>query len=239
MIRITLDGREIEIKSGQTVLEVAREQGIHIPTLCYHEAMEPFAACRLCMVEVDSGGGWKLVASCAYPCTDGLSIRTQSDAVSQSRQITVELLMASAAHIHIIRKLAKDLGLEEPRYTMDKDDCILCGLCVRACREIVGVGAISLINRGIEKKISTPFQIASNACIECGTCVLVCPTGALSFEDITTGGRTIHTCKSEFDALNCRICGHHDLIPRVADQVTLTTWEEDFSMKEEVSESAR
>lgn len=238
MIRITLDGREIKTKPDQTVLEVAREQGIHIPTLCYHEAMEPFAACRLCMVEVDSGGGWKLVASCAYPCADGLSIRTQSDAVLHSRRITVELLMASAAHIPIIRQLAKDLGLEEPRYTMDKDDCILCGLCVRACREIVGVGAISLINRGIEKKISTPFNIASNACIECGTCLLVCPTGALSFEDITAGGRMVHTRKSQFDALNCRICGHHDLTPRVADQVTLTAWEEDPS-REDVSEGAR
>lgn len=143
--------------------------------------------------------------------------------------------MASAAHIPLIHQLAKELGLEETRYSMDKDDCILCGLCVRACREIVGVGAISLINRGIEKKISTPFQIASNVCIECGTCVLVCPTGALRLEDITSGGRVVHTCKSPFDALNCRICGHHDLTTRIADQVTLTTWEEDLSM-EDVSE---
>lgn len=238
MIRITLDGREIETQPGQTVLEVAREQGVHIPTLCYHEAMEPFAACRLCMVEVDTGGGWKLVASCAHPCIDSMSIRTQSDSILQSRRITVELLMASAAHLPIIHQLAEDLGIEEPRYTMDKDDCILCGLCVRACREIVGIGAISLINRGIEKEISTPFHIASNVCIECGTCVLVCPTGALSFKDITAGGRTIHTSKSPFDTLTCRICGHHDLTPRVADQVPLTTREEELPM-EDVSEATR
>ena len=221
MIRITVDGQGIETEPGRTILEVAREHGIYIPTLCYHEAMEPFAACRLCVVEVETGRGRQLVASCAYPCTDGLVVHTNSDVVLQSRRITVELLMASAGHIPVICQLAEELGVGEPRFRMERDDCILCGLCVRACQEIVGVGAISVINRGIEKKVSPPFRIASNACIECGTCILVCPTGAITLADITGGAQTVHPWDSEFEAVDCRICGHHYLAQEFVDHTTL------------------
>jgi len=221
MIRLTIDGREIETELGRTILEVAREHGIHIPTLCYHEALEPFAACRLCVVEVEAGRGKQLVASCAYPCADGLVVHTHSDVVLQSRRIAVELLMASSAHVPIIRRLADELGVGEPRFTMERNDCILCGLCVRACHEIVGVDAIGVINRGIEKEISPPFHIASNVCIECGTCVLICPTGAITLADITGGGRTVHPWESEFEAVDCRVCGHHYLAPKFADHASL------------------
>lgn len=221
MLHIVIDGQEIEVEAGRTVLEAAREHGIYIPTLCYHEAMEPFGACRVCVVEVEAGRGRQLVASCAYPCTDGLIVHTNSDAVLQSRRITVELLMASSAHTPIIRHLADELGVGEPRFTMESNDCILCGLCVRACHEIVGVGAISLIERGIEKKVSPPFRIASNVCIECGTCVLVCPTGAITLADITGGARTVHPWASEFEAIDCRVCGNHCLAPKFADHASL------------------
>ena len=221
MITLTIDDQEIQVEEGQTILEAARGHGIHIPTLCYHEGMEPFAACRLCVVEVETGRGQQLVASCAYPCTDGLVVHTHSDAVLQSRRITVELLMASSAHVPLIRQLADELGVGEPRFRMEEDNCILCGLCVRACQEIVGVGAISVINRGIEKKVGPPFHIASNTCIECGTCVLVCPTGALTLADITGGAQTVHPWESEFEAVDCRVCGHHYLAPRFVDHTTL------------------
>ncbi len=221
MIRLTMDDQKIETEPGRTVLEVAREHGIHIPTLCYHEAMEPFAACRLCVVEVETGRGQQLVASCAYPCADGLVVHTHSAAVLQSRRITVELLMASSAHTPIIRQLADELGIGEPRFTMEKNDCILCGLCVRACQEIVGVGAISVVNRGIKKEVSSPFHVASNACIGCGTCVLVCPTGAITLADINGGARPVHLWQSEFEAVDCRVWDHHYLAPEFADATTL------------------
>jgi NADH dehydrogenase/NADH:ubiquinone oxidoreductase subunit G len=217
MIRVTIDGQEIQTKPDRTVLEVARENGIRIPTLCHHEALEPYAACRLCVVEVDTGRGWRLVASCAYPCTDGLVIRTHSEAIVQSRRLTVELLMASAEHVPLIQQLADELGVGEPRFRMARDNCILCGLCVRACKEIVGIAAISLINRGIEKKVSPPFQIASNSCIGCGTCVLICPTGALTLADITGGKPTVHAWGSAFESTDCHICGYHDLAPKTTD----------------------
>jgi heterodisulfide reductase subunit A len=226
MIRATIDGHEIHARSDRTVLEVAREHGIRIPTLCHHEALEPFAACRLCVVEVQSTRGWRLVASCAYPCTDGLVIRTNSEAVLQSRRLVVELLMASTQHVPLIQQLADELGVSEPRFRMEKDDCILCGLCVRACKEIVGVAAISLINRGIEKKVSPPFQIASNSCIGCGTCVLICPTGALTLADIADRKPTVHAWRSEFERADCHICGYHDLTPKVRDISDLLPEEE-------------
>ena len=223
MITVTIDDQKMHVSEGQTILEVAREHGIYIPTLCYHEAMEPFGACRICVVEVETSRGSQLVASCAYPCSDGLVVHTQSESVLRSRRLTVELLMASSAHVPVVRELARELGVREPRFTTQKNDCILCGLCVRACREIVGVSAISLVNRGLEKEVSPPFHIASDVCIQCGTCVLVCPTGAITLEDISGGERIAHASASEFETLHCRVCAHHDSAPTLVDPEVLAS----------------
>lgn len=214
MIHLTIDNREIEVEEGTTILEAARENGISIPTLCYHEALEPYAACRLCVVELEGRRGSRLVASCAYPCEEAAVVHAHSEMVRRSRRVTVELLMASGEHLPLVQALATELGVAEPRFRLPPDDCILCGLCVRACRDIVGVAAISLVNRSMEKKVGPPFEIASNACIECGTCVLICPTGALKLEDITKGQKTVHQWDSLFDHRSCHVCGDHNLKPR-------------------------
>lgn len=229
MITLTMNGQEIQVKEERTILEAAREHRIPIPTLCFHEALEPFGACRMCLVELENRRGGQLVPACTYPCEEGLMVSTRSENVRRARRMTLELLMASAAHVPIIRQLADELGIGEPRFTMEKNDCILCGLCVRACEEIVGVGAISVINRGIEKEVSPPFSIASSACIGCGTCVLVCPTGAITLDDITGGAQTVHPWASEYEAVNCQICGHQSLFPRFADHATLLVEEEAVS----------
>ncbi len=212
MINITIDGRKLQVPEGLTILEAARENGIEIPTLCYHEALEPYAACRLCVVELEREPKSQLVASCVYPCEEGAVVHTDSEMVRRSRRTTVELLMASSAHIPLIQELAAQMGIAEPRVRLESNDCILCGLCVRACKEIVGVSAISLVNRGVDKKVKPPFEIASRDCIGCSTCVFVCPTGAIKLEDIGEP-KLVHHWASDFQVVQCRICGDHYLSP--------------------------
>jgi bidirectional [NiFe] hydrogenase diaphorase subunit len=186
MISLTIDEVPLQVPEGRTILEACREHGIHIPTLCYHPALEPYGGCRLCMVELDaSPRPPRLVAACVYPCEAGLVVRTQTELVRNSRRMTAELLMAGAQDTPEIQALAQEMGVGEVRFKLPEENtCVLCGLCVRACKEIVGVSAISFIERGIAKKVSAPFQVASSRCIGCGTCVLICPTGAFRFEEI-------------------------------------------------------
>jgi bidirectional [NiFe] hydrogenase diaphorase subunit len=206
MSHLTIDDHPITIPPGYTVLQAAREHGIAIPTLCYLESLPPYAACRLCLVELVGPRGSKLVASCAYPCEEGLVVRTNSDMVLDARRTVVELLMSTAGHLPAVQTLAAELGMTAPYVTLDPSDCILCGLCVRVCREIVGVGAISLVNRGMARAVSTPFQISSADCIECATCALVCPTGAIRVEQFTRPARTSHTWASAYARWACRLC---------------------------------
>jgi len=206
MLRLTIDDQPIEVSQGYTVLQAARERGIAIPTLCYLETLAPYAACRLCLVELVSPRGGKLVASCAYPCEDDLIVRTHSEMVLDARRTVVELLMSTAGHLPVVRALAAELGVPAPYVTLESNDCILCGLCVRVCKEIVDVGAISLVNRGMAREVSTPFQISSADCIECATCALVCPTGAIRVEQFTRPARTMHTWASAYARRACRLC---------------------------------
>ena len=220
MIHLTINDQPIEVAEGRTLLEACREHGIRVHTLCYHPALEPYAACRLCIVEVaHPPGAARLVAACAYPCEEGAIVKTDTEPVQRSRRLTAELLLAGAAHTPEMRALAEELGVSEVRFTLPEDNaCILCGLCVRACREIVGVSAISLIRRGTAKKVSPPFQIASAACIGCGTCVLVCPTGALRLSDVT-GFRSVHPTRSIYERDYCQVCGDADLSPHFIQDV--------------------
>ncbi|MBI5033867.1 MAG: (2Fe-2S)-binding protein [Chloroflexi bacterium] len=194
MVKLTIDNRLIQVENGTTILQAARMNGISIPTLCYHEAVEPYAACRLCVVELASARG-KLVAACAQSCEEGMEILTNSLRVQSSRRITAELLMASGAHLPVVQDLAHEMGVEHVRYSLPANDCILCGLCVRACDELVGAHAISLVGRGLQKKFAPPFEIASAACIGCATCVLICPTGVIKLVDVTPQSHPAHATR--------------------------------------------
>jgi len=208
MLRLTIDDQLVEIPKGYTLLQAARERSIAIPTLCYLESLAPYAACRLCLVELVNARGSKLVASCAYPCEEGLVVRTNSDMVLDARRTVIELLMTTAGHLPVVQALAQEYNVQAPYVTLDPNDCILCGLCVRVCKEIVGVGAISLTRRGMSRVVSTPFQISSADCIECATCALVCPTGAIRIEQFTRPARTMHTWTSAYARRACRLCDH-------------------------------
>lgn len=186
MVRLTINDRPVEMPEGSTILEACRKIGVEVPTLCFHPALKPYGACRLCMVDVAMPPRPpRLVASCVYPCEEGAVVQTDSESARRSRRMTAELLLAGAGDSPEVRSLAEKLGVTKVRYHLPEENtCVLCGLCVRACNEIVGVAAISIIERGISKKVSAPFQIASSRCIGCGTCVLICPTGAFQFEDV-------------------------------------------------------
>ncbi len=210
MIKLTIDHRAVQVRDGETILSAARANGISIPTLCYHEALKPYAACRLCIVELASARG-KLVAACAQPCEEGMIVLTNSPRVQAARRVTAELLMSSGAHLPLVRAVASAMGVQDVRFSLPQDDCILCGLCVRACDELVGAHAISLAQRGLRKEYAPPFNITSAACIGCATCVLICPTGAIKLSDITPLPHSVH------DARTCRVCGEQSLPQVFAD----------------------
>ena len=210
MVNMIIDGRKIEAEEGQTILEVAREEGIDIPTLCYHEAVSSAGACRMCVVEAGKGGRSKIVASCLYPVEDGLEVVTNSERVLDSRRTVIELLLASCPNSEILQEMAAGLGVESTAFKAEDENnlCILCGLCVRACDEVVGVNAISLVNRGTKREVSTPFDDASEACIGCGSCHYICPTGAVKMED-AGGVRKIDNWNVEFELAKCKTCGNY------------------------------
>ena len=181
MVNMIIDGRKVEAEEGLTILEVAREEGIDIPTLCYHEAVKPSGACRLCVVEARDGEWSKVVISCMYPPTNGVEIRTDTDRVMNVRRWILEMLLAECPASKEIADLAAKYGVKSSRFKVEdsEEQCLLCGLCVRVCEEVVGVKAISFGSRGVTKHIATPYMVPNKACIACGACVSVCPTGAM------------------------------------------------------------
>jgi len=200
-IRVTIDGHPFDGEKGKTILDVARQHGIVIPTLCFHPGIEAIGACRLCVVEItkpDWGGWKKIVTSCLYPIEDNLIIDTKSDKIRENRKAVLELLLARVPNSDVIRKLADEYGIYETSYTRreNADNCILCGICVRVC-DAIGRSAITFLSRGPDKYVDMPEP---DACIGCLACALNCPTGAIPFEEADNKRRI---WGREFDLVGC------------------------------------
>jgi len=131
VLKLEIDGKAVEAEKGSTILDAAKSIGIDIPTLCYHPALEPFGACRLCSVEIEKRGRKKIVTACNYPVEDGLTVNTKSPEIIEIRKMLLELLLARCPEEGRIRRLAHEYGVMRPRFELEDERCILCGLCTR------------------------------------------------------------------------------------------------------------
>ena len=204
MIEMQVDGRAVEAKEGETILSALKREGIHVPTLCYMEGLLPSGACRMCVVELE--GAPTFVPACSYPVAAGMKIQTRSPKVLDARRTIVELLLSNHPDDCLycarsgkcdLQELSQSMGIRQRLYrgkrneqekdvagpiVRDPEKCILCGRCVRICEEVQGIGAIDFVNRGCKAYIGTAFDQGLNVstCINCGQCIVACPTGALA-----------------------------------------------------------
>jgi bidirectional [NiFe] hydrogenase diaphorase subunit len=175
MITLKINGLNVSVEPGTTLLEAAEFLGFPIPTLCHMDGLSSYGACRLCVVEIGEGPRAKLVSSCTYPAEEGLNVRTASKRVLRARRMILELLLASCPQSKTIQDLASAHGIRQQRFRQEYEDCILCGLCVRMCAEQMMAQAIGFRNRGENRSIGTPFDVQSDVCRLCGGCMYVCP----------------------------------------------------------------
>jgi heterodisulfide reductase subunit A2 len=182
-IKLKIDGIETEAEDRTPILAIAERLGIRIPTLCHHPILEPYGVCRVCTVEVRSGKRVRMVTACNYPATRGIEVFTSSERVRRDRKLILEWLLSRCGHVKVLEDLAAEYGITEPRFGRGDDDCILCGLCVRVCSEIVGANVLGFFNRGTTREVSTAYGETSDRCIACGACAYVCPTGAIKIEN--------------------------------------------------------
>lgn len=206
MIELTIDGIKTTAVEGTTVLEAAMEMGIVIPTLCYHPGLSPYGACRVCIVEVVGNNGSSLKASCTLPVAQGQVILSNSEKVRKARNVIIELLVASCPNSKTLQDLAANYGVNEIRFKIKDRNCILCGLCVRYCKEQMQSGGIGFIGRGPSRQIATAFDVTPEECRNCGGCEWICPVceRACVTSDLVNGlcGR----CQNLEPVETCPIC---------------------------------
>ncbi|HHY03992.1 MAG TPA: 2Fe-2S iron-sulfur cluster binding domain-containing protein [Thermoanaerobacterales bacterium] len=206
-MQIVIDGKTCDAKRGEFLLDIAKRNGIDIPTLCHLDALPGEGNCRMCIVEVLERGRSRVVTSCIYPVKRPVEVLTNTPKIIKMRKTLVMLLASRVPENDMIYQLCEQYDVKPPmRFTKDPtEECILCRLCVRACEEIK-LNAISTVNRGITKKISTPFDEPSDTCIGCGACAYVCPTNAIKIHD--KNGKRYMWNKS-FELLKCEKCGEY------------------------------
>lgn len=208
MVTLTINQKRVKVEEGTYLLAAIRKAGFEITTLCNHEGLEPWGACRMCLVDITKKpwNGWKkMVVSCMYPVEEGLIVETETKRVVEARRVVIDLLLARCPNAPLIQDMAESLGVERTSYEKNEEetDCILCGLCTRVCDHI-GVSAISSVGRGWGREIAPPFNEAPPDCIGCLACAEICPTQCIPFEN--SDSRRMIWGK-EFEMQRCPECG--------------------------------
>lgn len=211
MVNVIIDNKNYQVPEGMSILQACRMNNIYIPTLCYHPELTPEGACRLCVVEVNTSK--TLVASCVYPVSEGMIVKTNTERVRKARKTIVELLLTNHPKDCLtcqksgnceLQKIAQQLGVCELRFeggerrhhakdesnpalVRDPEKCILCGRCVKMCRDIQGMNVYGFQKRGFNTLVAPAYDcgLGDVACSLCGQCATVCPTGAIVERDDT------------------------------------------------------
>ena len=178
-VTLFINDHEVKARQGMTVLQAAQSVGIDIPTLCHHEKLTPFGACRLCTVEIVKGQRSRLVTSCVYPVEDGLVVRTESEPVIKVRKMLLEMMWSRAPGVQVIRDYGIRYGIDRNKFDVEPTCCILCGLCVRYCSEVKKKNFIGFVGRGTERQVMFLPEADFNECLKCGECYKLCPTGVM------------------------------------------------------------
>ncbi len=213
MVKINIDGKSIEADEGKTILQAARDNGIDIPSLCWNDGVEPYGTCRLCIVEITNDGRTIIETACTYPVAEGISVKTETPIINESRKMALELHLARCPEVPVVQKLAEKYGVKEASkgLQIEDDGCTLCGLCVRACNDVVKAGAIQFSGKNTDKKVASPFDKKADDCIGCGSCAFVCPCNFIEktdnfAEDAST--RELVNWKVDLKLRECTVCNN-------------------------------
>lgn len=185
-ITLKIDGKDVVAKAGMTILEAAQSIGVAIPTVCHHEKLVPYGACRICTVEAESNGRTSLVAACLYPVENDLVVRTKTEQVDKIRKVLLEQMLSHAPDSEELQAFANVYGADRERYEQEASFCILCGLCVRYCAEVKKKYAVGFFDRGAKREINFIPEVAARECWDCKECFPLCPTSALQAAYVLT-----------------------------------------------------
>jgi NADH dehydrogenase/NADH:ubiquinone oxidoreductase subunit G len=174
-VTLNINGALVKAPKGAYVLQVALDYGICIPHLCYMPTMTSFGACRLCIVEVGEGPKAKITTSCTLEAREGMVINTHTERVVKARRNIAEMLVAEAPNSRAIQDLAVRCGVREVRYPFRRNNCVLCGKCVRVCSELWQSKSLGFVGRGQDRHVALPFNTRPEYCKQCFSCIDVCP----------------------------------------------------------------